>query len=547
MIGVFTLNSVQYLDSIGAKVVMLTKVALQIDAPTVSWAAHRLSGVSCPISPAYSTTELTRQLKVAGCKVLFTCIPLLDVALEGAAAAGIPRSRVYLIDVPLKATQGTEPSPQLKQVDELICQGASMAPLEALQWTEGQGARQPAFLCSSSGSSGLPKNVMLSHRNIIAAVIQRATYESTYRGTDPEMCLCGLPQSHAYALIVITHASLYRGDGVVVLQGFNLQETLQTIQDFRLERLWMVPSMIVAMTKASAIVRKYDLSSVKITAFGASPLSPEVIELYSELVPGCKIIQGYGLTEAGAVITFGNADDVVHGSCGSLYPGYEARLIDEDGRDIEKYGQAGELLVRSPSIMLGYFNNDAANEETLTKDGWLRTGDLGEFRITPNGHDHFFMVERVKELIKVRGLQVAPAELENFLMQHPAVADISVIPVPDETSDELPKAFIVKAPAFKTADEDSLRKELNSLVENTFAAHKRLAAGIEFVDSLPKTASGKTQRKVLKERVKAALEAKKRAFDAARKKAPVVIQVFEFDSDQSDDDCSDGGSDDTFE
>lgn len=132
-------------------------------------------------------------------------------------------------------------------------------------------------------------------------------------------------------------------------------------------------------------------------------------------------------------------------------------------------------------------------------------------------------------------------------MQHPAVADISVIPVPDESSDELPKAFIVKTPAFKTADEDALREELHSLVDNTFAAHKRLAAGIEFVDSLPKTASGKTQRKVLKERVKALLEAKKMAVEAARKKAPVVIQVFEFDSDQSDDDCSDGGSDDTFE
>lgn len=225
----------------------------------MSWAAHRLSGVSCPISPAYSPAELTRQLKVAGCKALFTCLPLLDVALEGAAAAGIPESRVYLIEVPLKSMKGKEPLPRFKQVDDLISEGASMAPLEALQWTEGQGARQPAFLCSSSGSSGLPvsstesvllsnityastwqKNVMLSHRNIIAAIIQRATYESTYRGTDPEMCLCGLPQSHAYALIVITHASLYRGDGVVVLQGFDLQETLQTIQDCRLERLWLV-------------------------------------------------------------------------------------------------------------------------------------------------------------------------------------------------------------------------------------------------------------------------------------------------------------------
>ncbi|GME25289.1 AMP-dependent synthetase/ligase [Neofusicoccum parvum] len=528
VLGIFSLNS--------------------IDAPTASWAAHRLSGVSCPISAGCSAAELARQLRAARCKALFTCAPLLGVALAGAAAAGLPPARVYLVEVPA-AAGGAEPLPQgLRWADDLVAEGARLPPLEALRWARGQGARQPAFLCSSSGSSGLPKNVMISHRNVIANVVQRATFESTYRGAHPETCLGVLPQSHIYALVVITHASLYRGDGVVVLQRFDLQETLQTIQDFRIERLWMVPAMIVAMTKASAVVKKYDLSSVKIAAVGASPLSREVVEAFAELVPGGRIIQGYGLTEAGAIVTFTNADDLALGSCGSLYPGFEARLVDESGRDVEKHGQPGELLIRSPSIMMGYFGNDAATRETLTDDGWLRTGDLGEFRVTKNGHDHLFIVDRVKELIKVRGLQVAPAELENNLLQHPAVADVSVIPVPDESSGELPMAFVVKSAAFKAADDDALRRELHNSIESVFSAHKRLAGGIDFVDSLPKTTSGKTQRKVLKERVKTRLEERKRAAEVIQKKAPVVIQVFEFDSDESDDDsnCSDGCSDDTF-
>ncbi|KAH6995492.1 hypothetical protein BKA56DRAFT_694619 [Ilyonectria sp. MPI-CAGE-AT-0026] len=499
-----------------------------IDNLTTAWATQRINGVSNSISAAYSVPELSHQLKRVSCKALFTCLPLLQKALEAAAEAGVPKENVFLVEVPSKLLGGAQNPPGIPTVDQLIDEGRQLPPLEPLAWTEGQGARQTAFLCCSSGTSGLPKNAKVSHKNVIANIMQAYTSDATYKNPEPELCLGVLPTSHNLGLVGVSMLSIYRGDGVVVLPRFDLEETLKTIHDYRIGRLWMVPPMIAAMVKAPSLVAKYDLSHVNAAVVGASSLSKETALAFDKLVSGCHLIQGYGLTETTVAVTFGNPLDYMFGTCGHLFPGCEGRLIKDDGQEITEYGKPGELLIRSPSVFLGYLDNESESKGIFSEDGWMRTGDLAEFRQSAAGHDHLFIIDRIKELIKVRGMQVSPAELEHFLARHPKVADAAVVPIPDESAGELPVAFIVKAPAFKDEDEAALRIELHEYVNKEFSQHKRLAGGIEFAEALAKTAAGKTQRKVLKDLAKARAEER-------RRKAAGGVEVFDFDSDDEDD------------
>ncbi|KZL81669.1 phenylacetyl- ligase [Colletotrichum incanum] len=514
-----------------------------IDTLTVSWATHRLSGVSCPISSSYSELELTSLLKAVNCKALFTCAPLLDQALDAAAAVGIPGRHVYLLELPPQFDRDSQVLLSTKSVDRLIKEARSMTPLSRLRWSKGQGARQTAFICASSGTSGLPKCVKMSHKNVIANILQFATYDGISNHRQTEMGLGVLPLSHGYALNTISLVSVYRGDGVVILQSFDLLQTLEAIEKYSLRRLWLIPSMITAITKAISLVNRYDLSSVRTVVTAASPLKQETSALFSQLFPNCSLIQAYGLTEVSVILTLTDMDDIMHGSSGCLLPAVEARLVDASGQNIDEYHRTGELWVRTPGIMLGYHNNEAATREMITEDGWLRTGDLVEIRPSPRGNEHIFIVDRIKELIKVRGMQVAPAELESFLLLHPAVADAAVVPVPSETAGELPLAYIVRSPLAKHQDESVVREELYNHVKEALSQYKHLDGGIEFTDSIPKTISGKTKRAILKERAKTLVKERKLLAEVAtgwREMAKYeesrMIQVVEFDSDSEDDD-----------
>ncbi|KAL6694562.1 hypothetical protein J3F84DRAFT_47583 [Trichoderma pleuroticola] len=500
-----------------------------IDTMTVSWAAHRFSGVSSPISPSYSAAELARQLKAVKCKALFTCATLLPTALEAASAANLPKTHVYLLEIPEKALKGAIVPTDMNSVDQLIAAGKKMAPLPELKWEQGQGARQTAFLCSSSGTSGLPKNVMISHKNVIANTLQMSTYESNYKSGKPESLLAVLPMSHSYALIVTGHSGVYRGYNAVVLPGFDLVDVLEAVQKHSIETLWMVPPMIVALIKNSAITARYSLEHVKTTVVGASNLTKEVNEQFARFFPNCQLIQGYGLTETSVVVSMQNKADVMFGSCGHIFPGYEGRLISRDGEEVTELDTPGELLLRSPSVMLGYLDNEKSTKETFTSDGWLRTGDLMEFRKSDDGHEHLFIVDRVKELIKVRGLQISPTEVEALLLRHPCIADACVVPIPNDSAGELPLAFIVPSPADKAEDERVLRQKIHAFVNSELSEYKRLAGGIEFLEALPKSASGKTKRGEMKERAK-------KIFETGRAKAlPKVLQVYVYEASDDED------------
>ncbi|KAI9795347.1 MAG: hypothetical protein M1835_005960 [Candelina submexicana] len=480
-----------------------------IDTLTLAWATHRLSGISSPANAAYSSAELEHQLKDSGSKVLFTNAPLLPVALEAACKVGIPKDRIYLLELPTEATGGQTPPKEHKTVNELIIKGERLPRLEQLRWERGQGAKQTAFLCYSSGTSGFPKGVMISHRNVIANVLQIATFEKPYRDSlkdspaqsgHTEVALGLLPQNHIYSLVVICHATTYRGDGVINLPKFDLRTYLTAIQRFRISTLYLVPPIIVSMTKNAKLCAEYDLSCVKSIFTGAAPLGAETAADLQNCYPQWRIRQGYGLTETCTVVCSTPFNDIWFGSSGSLLPAVEARIVSLDGSEITSYDQPGELVIRSPSVVLGYLHNDQANKDTF-RDGYMHTGDEAVIRIGPKGTEHVFVVDRIKELIKVKGLQVAPAELEAHLLTHPAVADVAVIPVQDEAAGELPKAFVVKSKSIGLEEnERMLVRRIQKHVEGHKARHKWLKGGVEFIDMIPKSPSGKILRRLLRDK-----------------------------------------------
>ncbi|PGH20386.1 hypothetical protein AJ80_03654 [Polytolypa hystricis UAMH7299] len=491
VIGVYSYNSIDYL--------------------TLCWAIHRLAGIASPANIAYSADELTYQLKDSGAKALFTCVPSLPIALQAAAKAGIPKNRIYLLDLPTQFTGKVSVPDGFKTLEQLLNRGDALPKLEKLQWEKGEGARRTAFLCYSSGTSGLPKGVMISHKNVIANTIQITTFESTYRdslippGTQSaftDIILGLLPQSHIYGLVVLAHAGPYRGDQVIILPKFDFVPYLETIQKFKISALYVVPPIIIAMLRQKAICDKFDLSSVQTVFTGAAPLGAETAAGVQTWHPSWKIRQGYGLTETCTVVCSTTPDDIWLGSSGSLLPGYEARIMSADGVELIGYDEPGELVVRSPSNVIGYLNNEKATKETF-EDGWMRTGDEAVFRRAPSGNDHIFIVDRIKELIKVKGMQVAPAELEAHLLTHPDVADCSVIQVPDESAGELPKAYVVKSPAAGPDDAATIRS-IQKHIEDHKARHKWLKGGVEFIDVIPKSPSGKILRRVLRDKDKEA-------------------------------------------
>ncbi|CAI4210832.1 unnamed protein product [Parascedosporium putredinis] len=443
-----------------------------IDYVPVSHAVHRLSGIVTPASAAYSAAELEHQLKSSGARALFTCAPLLENALKAADAAGLARDKIFILEVAGAKVDG------FVTADDLVREGQKLPELEPLKWNKGQGARQPAYLCYSSGTSGLPKAVMISHVNVIANVLQVSTYESVARKkskVDTQVTLGLLPFSHIYALVVVCHVGTYR----------------EMALSFSQTNVHCAP-IIIALLRNQALISKYDVSSLRVLYSGAAPLGSETIDEVLKIWPHWRICQGYA------------------GTSGSLVPGAAAKLIDFEGNEVTKYDTPGELYIQSPSVVLGYLNNEKANSETFVhhEDGrWIRTGDEVVMRLAPSGNEHLVIVDRIKELIKVKGHQVAPAELEAHLLTSPLVSDCAVIQVPDERAGEVPKAFVVKGSGAQGQSDEELAKNIAKYVEEHKARHKWLKGGVEFIDVIPKSPSGKILRRMLRDKEKEARRA----------------------------------------
>jgi acyl-CoA synthetase (AMP-forming)/AMP-acid ligase II len=256
----------------------------------------------------------------------------------------------------------------------------------------------------------MQKGVMISHRNVITNTLQICTYDKPGRDsirTDYQDVALGLlPQSHIYALIVVCHCSTYRGDKVVILPKFDIGTYLSSIATYKINSLYIVPPIVIAMTKNKAALDKFDLGSVRTIFTGAAPLGGEVAELLQKQYPRWCIRQGYGLTETCTVVCSTSPDDVWFGSSGSILCGVKCRLVTLEGNEVTGYDQPGELLVNSPSVVLGYLKNEQATKETFVEDGeggrWMRTGDEAVIKKSPKGHEHVWIMDRIKELIKVK-------------------------------------------------------------------------------------------------------------------------------------------------
>jgi len=436
------------------------------NVPEVAFAYHgaiAAGAVAMMVNPLSTPDELAKYFSVGSPRLVIAAAPLV-AAIRG-VAPGLP---VIAIGE----------APDSEPLSGLF--GGSTVPPDVAIAPDAI-----AVMPYSSGTTGFPKGVMLTHRNVIA---QCLAIESV---TDSDVIIPGaaviavLPFFHIYGIMAFLTAGLMRGAKLITMPRFDLEQYIQLARRYEVPLLHVVPPILLALAKYPGDLQ---LPHLKAVLAGAAPLSAELAEEFTRRT-GAMVYQVYGMTEVSGATHLGSPQPARNkpGSIGGLIGNAESRVVStETGADVAA-GERGEIWVRGPFIMKGYFENPEATAHTIDDDGWLHTGDIGHI----DGDGDFWIVDRVKELIKFKGLQVAPAELEAVLLQHPAVADCAVYPRSDAEAGEIPKAAVVlKRDASATAD------ELLQFVQTRVSPHKRVRA-LRFVDAIPKSASGKILRRVL--------------------------------------------------
>ena len=441
--------------------------------PVAFHGAAHAGGIVTTANPTYTAEELAAQMGDCRARFLVTVGPLLDKARDAAKRAGSV-TEIFTFD----GAPGSTPFAELLEAPELE-RGPAIDPATDL-----------VALPYSSGTTGVSKGVMLTHRNLVANMVQLGgTYSLCRPLTEKDTVIAVLPFFHIYGLVVVMNYGLWKGARLVVLSRFDLEQFLAAMRDRRVTFAYLVPPIMVALAK-HPLVAQYDLSSLEGIMCGAAPLGAEVANAVEERLD-CCVCQGYGLTEASPVTHYGpdqRRGQTPHDSIGPSLPNTEVLVADvETGRALGP-GERGELWIRGPQVMSGYLGAREATAATLDSEGWLHTGDIG----WADESGYCRIVDRVKELIKYKGLQVAPAELEAVLLTHPRIKDAAVVRSPDPEAGEVPKAFVVSEGTL-TAD------EVMSFVAERVAAHKKVRR-VEFIDAIPKSPSGKILRRILVER-----------------------------------------------
>jgi acyl-CoA synthetase (AMP-forming)/AMP-acid ligase II len=425
------------------------------------------------INALASGPEVAKQLVASGAKALVTVSPLLAQAREGAATAGL--TDVVVLD-------GAEGHTNLR---DLLTAGAA-APEVSFD-----PATHLAVLPYSSGTTGLPKGVMLTHRNLVANVLQAEPYIPLTRD---DVIPAVLPFFHIYGMTVLMNGAVYQRSTIVTMPRFDLPEYLRIIDEHRATVLFVAPPIALAVAK-HPLAAQADLGSVRLMMSGAAPFDEHLAALVAQRLPHASVTQGYGMSEMSPVshtIPVGRAD-ISPGSIGLLIPNMQAKIVDpatgeEIDQPAEGMSEPGELLCAGPNVMSGYLGNEQETRDTITPDGFLHTGDI----VTVDADGAFYVVDRLKELIKYKGYQVPPAELEALLIAHPQIADAAVVGVPDGEGEELPKAFVVVAEGAELTAE-----QVMEYVAAKVATYKKIRI-VEFTHAIPKSAAGKILRKDLK-------------------------------------------------
>ncbi|KAL7284583.1 hypothetical protein ACG7TL_001876 [Trametes sanguinea] len=499
-------NVLQIRYNIGEDDVVCLFSPNHIDYLPVIWAVHKLGAIVTTANPSFTQEEIAYQLQLTKSCMVFAHSTNLLVTLDAARTVGIPADRIIVLDS--KSDQDNTPN-----VQSLVEEGLrEVQRFSERRLKQGEARKKLAFLLFSSGTTGKPKAVMITHYAVIANLVQNGQYMQLTGGKiapqdlmfGPESVVLGtLPLFHAYGLLFVLFSGLAYGAAILVSPGFQLERALNSIQRYRVTHLCFVPPMAVLLCKSS-LVQNYDLSSVRYFFVGAAPVSAELTDQLVHVLPKtCKIGQGYGMTETATMISLMRLDQRVGtpGSAGVLLPGYAARVVKQNGT-LARFNEPGELHLKTPSMALGYLNNPQATAETF-QNGWLVTGD----EVTINERKEIFISDRIKELIKVRAFQVAPAELEGLLIDHPDVADACVVGIPDPYSGELPLAFVAPSPVAQSRIQRSAeeRARVKAGIMEYVAKHKvyyKRLAGVEFIDAIPKNPSGKLLRRILRDKAR---------------------------------------------
>ncbi|PUZ77205.1 hypothetical protein GQ55_1G351300 [Panicum hallii var. hallii] len=457
--------------------------------------ASFLGAVTTAANPFCTPQEIHKQFKASGARLIVTQSAYVDKLrheafprMDAAGSDGEGNAlTVVTIDDAASTPEGCLAFWELvASADEAALPEVSISPDD------------PVALPFSSGTTGLPKGVVLTHGGQVSGVAQQVD------GANPnlymregDVALCVLPLFHIFSLNSVLLCALRAGAAVMLMPRFEMGAMLEGIQRWRVTVAAVVPPLVLALAKNPAL-EKYDLSSIRIVLSGAAPLGKELVDALRARVPQAIFGQGYGMTEAGPVLSMCPAfakepSPAKPGSCGTVVRNAELKVVDPDtGRSLGR-NLPGEICIRGPQIMKGYLNDPEATARTIDVDGWLHTGDIGYV----DDDEEVFIVDRVKELIKFKGFQVPPAELEALLLAHPSIADAAVVPQKDDAAGEVPVAFVVRA-----ADSDIAEDAIKEFISKQVVFYKRLHR-VYFTHSIPKSASGKILRRELRAKLAA--------------------------------------------
>lgn len=478
---------------LGLKVRDVAAVCLPngIEFPIATLGVIEAGMVVTSINPIYTSDEISKQLLQSKAKILIGSIEGHSVLKEA-----VEKAKLNIRIVCAKSSpEQSMPDGAIDLAELSDPTGISLTMLKDPLINPGE----LAFLPYSSGTTGLPKGVMLSHNNITANCEQMMVPYPTKTILQPttedfqDVVECVLPFFHIYGFTVLLATSLANGCKLVTLNRFEPELFLKTIAGHRASVVYMVPPIINFLANHPAAKTEH-LGFFRTAFSGAAPISHGEVQRFMEKVnrPKAEFIQGYGLSETSPVTLTNMRGNTNYGSVGGLVPNTQAKIIDECDETMRGLppGQMGELLVKGPQIMMGYLDNEEETSNMLLDDGWLRTGDVGMY----DEKGYFFITDRLKELIKVKGFQVAPAELEGVLTSHPDIVDAAVVGKEDAISGEIPVAFVVRKPDSKVTE-----KEIQEYVAQQVAPFKKLEGGVRFIEAIPRNMTGKILRIKLRE------------------------------------------------
>ncbi|XP_065186682.1 probable 4-coumarate--CoA ligase 3 isoform X1 [Sycon ciliatum] len=448
-----------------------------------------------PCNHAYGVDELAYQIQRTQPKLIVTFQDGLETVSQALCKASLHGAEVVLADLapegsPSAHCTSTPPTP----LADFLNDGQKYSSPDRVH----DCMRDTAILPFSSGTTGAPKPIALSHHNLIANICQQTDTPGRdifnhhgYHGDNrPEATVGVMPFFHIYGLTVTLGSALLHGGKVVTMAKFQPDLFLQSCAKHRVSQLHFVPPLTLFMAQDSR-VSNYDLSSVKSIFCGAAPMGEELARQASQRLNGAVVRQGYGMTELSPICMASPLHATKYGSVGVPVPNTEVRVVDIESGKLLGAGENGEIRIHGPQVMQGYVLDNGDLDRGVDSDGFLPTGDIGHY----DEDGYFFIVDRLKEIMKVKGFQVAPAELEAVLLQHDGIEDVGVTGIADHRSGEAPLAFVVRSSSHANLTES----DVQDFVASRLAKHKHLTGGVRFVDSIPKTLSGKILRRELKE------------------------------------------------